>query len=475
MRIAAMLATASLLGGCTLGPRNVQADASLSPTGAGNAAITPIVPRSGPPQTFTPGAAVPAEWWRSFGCPALDGLVAKALTANNDIQTANAALRQAREQAAAASGATLPQLDASYQAQRVHASQTFSNPLQDPDQYTYSLHTAQVTVAYPLDLFGAGRNKVASARAAAEVARDKLTAARTTIVANLVLAVIQQAALRAQIDSANEAIRANSSVLDLLRRRQALGAIGASDVAAQQTALAASEGVLPPLVRALAHQQALIGGLIGQAAGRALPALPTLADLQVPADLPVALPADLVRHRPDVLAAEAQMKGAAADIGAAMAARLPAIQLTAAAGGAATTFGQMLADGNPFWTLVGGVTQPLFHGGQLLHQQHTAEAELEGAKSQYRAAVIQAFVDVSDALTGLQQDAVALDAAARADAAAAQSLTYATRQLQLGDIGTLNLLNAGAARAQAAAQLVQARAARLSDSVALFQSLGGGW
>ena len=332
-----------------------------------------------------------------------------------------------------------------------------------------------LTVAYPLDLFGGGRSKLASARAITEVQQARLAAARTTVVANLVLAVIQQAMLREQIASAESSIRANRNILDMLVQRQRLGALGLTDVAAQQTALAAAEGALPPLSRALAHQEALIAALIGQSPGNPLQPLPALAELALPAQLPAALPSDLVAHRPDVQAAAAQMRGAAADVGTAIAARLPAVQLTAAVGGVATRFGEMFADGNPFWTLIGGIAQPLFHGGTLRHQQRAAEAELDGAKAQYRGAVIQAFVDVSDALTGLRSDADALDAAVRGDVAATQNLGFVTRQLQLGQAGTLGVLNAAAASAQARVQLVQARAARLSDSVALFQSLGGAW
>jgi len=464
-----------LAGGCTLGPRDPHAALSLPPTPAGNASLAPIAPASGPAQALNVGEAVPADWWRRFGSARLDALVDRALAANNDIATADATLRQAREQAKATAGGTLPQIDAGYQVERARASATISPPLANPDVTLYTLHTAQLSVSYPLDLFGAGRSKVASARAAAQVQRQRLAAARTTVVANLVLAVVEQASLAAQVDAANESVRADRGILAMMRRRQQLGAIGAADVAAQETALAAAEGALPPLARAMAHQQALIAALIGIAPGNALPPLPALGDLHVPADLPVAVPSELVRHRPDILAAEAQMKGAGADVGAAIAARLPSIQLSATAGGAATRFAEMFADGNPFWSLIGGVTQPLFHGGALRHQQKAAEAALDGARAQYRAAVIQAFVDVSDALTGLHGDADALDAAARADASAARGLGFVTRQLQLGDVGTLALLNASAARAQAASQLVQARAARLADSVALFQALGGGW
>jgi outer membrane protein TolC len=134
----------------------------------------------------------------------------------------------------------------------------------------------------------------------------------------------------------------------------------------------------------------------------------------------------------------------------------------------------MFAGGNLFWTLIGNAAQPIFHGGQLLNQQRAAKAAFDQSKAQYRASVLQAFVDVSDALAGLSGDGRALDAASRADDAASRQLTFTRRQLELGGVGTLDLLNAQSARAQAAAALVVARSSRFADTVALYQALGGG-
>jgi NodT family efflux transporter outer membrane factor (OMF) lipoprotein len=432
-----------------------------------------IAPASGSPQQLIAGGLVPSGWWHQFGSPALDALVERALIANNDLANAEASLRQARELTAVVTGVSLPQLDLSLQAQHTKVSRTLSNPLIDPTQYLYSLNTAQLSISYPLDLFGAGRNKIASARAAAEVARFRLAAARLTVISNLVSAVVQQGSLRAQIDAANESIRSNREVLTMMQRRQSIGEIGAADVASQQTALATAEGALPPLLRQLVHQRGLISILVGVAPGSPLPVLPPLDALALPESLPVSMPAAIVSNRPDVRAAGAQMRAAGADVGTAIAARFPNIQLSASLGGEATDFAHMFADGNPFWTVLGGLTQPIFHGGQLLHQQRAAEAGLEAAKAQYRGAVLQAFADVSDALAGLHGDADALDAATRASNAARRNLVFTRRQLALGTVGTLTLLNATASDAQAQNQLVQARAARLTDVVSLFQALGG--
>jgi len=463
-----LLSAGLALAGCTAGKRQPETLLSLPPARVSET----IAPASGPAQRLTVGAATPAEWWKGFGSAKLDALVAEALFHNNDLATAEANLRQAQEQAKAVGSGQGPQVDANYQAQRAQISRALATPLLDANNYLYTLHTAQLTIAYPIDVFGGGRSKIRSARAAAEAAGDRLAAARTTMVANLVQAVIQHAALDEEIAATRSAIDSDRALVGLLRRRQALGDVGEADVAAQETALAAVEATLPPLERQRRHQEGLIAQLRGQAAGGSAPDLPDLAELRLPVDLPVALPSEVVANRPDVRAAEAQVRGAAADLRSAVTARLPAFQLTGNAGGTALHFLDMFAGGNPFFAIVGSVTQPVFHSGQLRHQQHAAEAALGAAQSQYRAAAIQAFLDVDDALSGLRSDAAALDAATRADAAAARTLAMTRRQVELGALGTLQLLNASSASSQAAVLRVQAQAARFSDTVALFQACG---
>ncbi|WCT72822.1 efflux transporter outer membrane subunit [Sphingomonas naphthae] len=475
VRIAAC--TLLLLSGAAqaLGPVKPDTHASLAPAGSPGFVARTIAPDAGPAQRI---AAMPpvagGAWWTAFANADLDALVDRALAANEDIKVAEAALVQAREQGRAASGQALPQIDAGYQAQRARTSAAIAPPLADPANMLYTLHTAQLGVTYPLDLFGGTRSRIASARAAADVQGHRTDAARRMVVANLVLAVIQHGMLSAEIRASGDSIDANQRLLDMLRRRQQLGDVGATDVAAQEASLAAARMALPTLQHARDHQTALIATLLGVAPGNPLPPLPALDALTLPADLPLTLPAEIVQSRPDVAAAEAQMRGAAADVGTAIAARLPSIQLSAQVGGSATKFGDMFVGGNPFWSLIGGLTQPLFHGGALLHQKHAADAALKGAEAQYRGAVLQAFADVSDALSGLDADAAALDAATLGDAAAGRNLAYVTRQLQLGDVGTLTLLNATSVRANAALQLIQTRAARMSDTVAFFQATGAG-
>ncbi|MDR1990246.1 MAG: efflux transporter outer membrane subunit [Acidobacteriaceae bacterium] len=460
------------LTGCAVGQRDLNAHAQMPATPGMGAAVTPTTAADGQQQTFESGAVTPTAWWTTFACPALDTLVTSALAANEDIKIADATLRQSHQLALAAGGALRPQVDASYQPQGARAPESLSPPLADNNQFLYALHTTQVSVSYPVDLFGALKSRARSALAAAEADEFRLLAARQSVAANVANTAITRASLDAQIIAAKDAMTAAQEMLTLMRQRERLGAAGASDVVAQEAALAVIEAGVPDLIRAEAHQRVVLAVLLGLPPGETLPPLPDMSCLHLPSQLPVSLPADIVRNRPDVRAGEATVKGAAADVGAAVAARFPAIDLTAGVGGASQGFGSMFTDGNLFWSLVGSVTAPIFHAGTLAYEQHAAEAALDAAKAQYRSVVLQAFVDVSDALTALHTDADALAAATRGDKAAEQSLTFAERQLALGAIGTFDLLNAQTLRHQVRLQLLQAQTARLSDTVALYQANG---
>jgi NodT family efflux transporter outer membrane factor (OMF) lipoprotein len=463
----ALILALLLASACTPGPKP---DLSVAkpPERAGET----IAPASGGAQTLIAGSLVERGWWKRFGSAELNALVDRALAANNDLAAAQASLKQARALARAVKGDLGPQLDAGFTADRSRVSNRISSPLIDVTENDYTLSTATLSVSYPVDLFGLGRNQLRSARARTRAAAFQLDAARTTVVSNLVVAVIAQAALDAQYQAAQASITSNREILRLIEARQRLGELGQADVAQQATALANAEAVLPPLERARQHQRALIQTLIGTPAGSPLPALPGLDALTLPDRLPLSLPGEIVAHRPDVRAAQAAVEGAANDVGAAIAARLPQLTLNGSFGGATERIGSLFVPGNLFFSVVGGISQPIFHSGALKARQRAAEAALEGAQAQYRAAALQAYLDVDDALAGLRTDATALDAAVRARTAAAQSLDFTRRQARLGQVGTLQLLSASAADAQAAQALVQARAARLSDTVALFQATG---
>jgi NodT family efflux transporter outer membrane factor (OMF) lipoprotein len=198
--------------------------------------------------------------------------------------------------------------------------------------------------------------------------------------------------------------------------------------------------------------------------------------LQLPGEIPLTLPSTLVDHRPDILAAEAQLHSASANIGVAVANRLPNITLGVNSyGSAAYALGDLFKSATTFWNLAGSVTQPIFDGGTLKAKQDSAQAAYEQARAQYRAVVISAFQNVADSLQTIQSDAVTLQATKNAEMASRKTLDIGQKQLMLGDISPIALLTIEQNYQQAKLAYVQAQAARYVDTVALFQSLGGGW
>jgi NodT family efflux transporter outer membrane factor (OMF) lipoprotein len=232
---------------------------------------------------------------------------------------------------------------------------------------------------------------------------------------------------------------------------------------------------LPPLQKQLAQQRDALVALAGGLPSEDVAARFQLAELKLPVDLPVSLPSKLVEQRPDVRAAEETLHSASAQIGVAVAARLPQITLTANVGNSAAALSSMFTPGTNFWTLAGGVTAPIFEGGTLLHKQRAAEAGFDQAAAQYKSTVITAFQNVADVLHAVQSDADALVAADASEQAAGRSLAIVRKQLELGQVAYLALLNAEQTYQQAKLALVQAQAARLADTAGLFQALGGGW
>ncbi len=460
---------ASLLAGCAVGP-DFHPPAPALPAGYTAEPLTGI-DRS---QRLVPSARLAADWWSLYRSPALDRLVERVLAANPDLQAAEAALRAAREATRAQQGAYLPTVGASISPSRQKVATPLSSPLQS-GAGLFNLHTAQLTVGLVPDVFGANRRAVEGLAAQAEAQRWQAEGARLTLATNAVAAAVQSASLQAQIDATRRLVDAGEQQLALTRRQLELGAVPEAAVLAQQAALEQLRTTLPPLRRQLAQTRDQLAALAGGFPADAGPETFQLDGFTLPAELPLALPAQLVEQRPDVRSAQAQWQAANAQIGVATAAMLPQITLSADTGSVATRYADLFRAGTGFWTLGANLAQPLFEGGALLHRRRAAVASAEQAAAQYRSTVLSAFQNVADALEAIRNDADALAAAGRAEQASADSLAVTRRQQELGDISYLALLAAEQSYQQAVIALVQARAARLADTAALFQALGGGW
>lgn len=472
---AATLTTTLLVTACAVGPDYHRP--ALSPSAGYGVAVTPpgssAQSAMAEPQLVS-GADIPAQWWAVFHSADLDALVAQALKNNSTITAADAALRAANEQVKAQRGAYYPSVTASIQPSRSSFARTLASPTQSGESL-YNLTTTQVSVAYTPDLFGANARAVESLVAQEDQQRFQLEAARLTLASNVVLAAIQDALLRTQIEETRAIISAQQQTLTSFERQNQLGQVSNADLAAQEALLAQTEATLPPLEKQFQVNRDLLAALVGHTPGETPEVRFDFQALALPDQLPLSLPAQLVEHRPDVRIAEAQLHAASAEVGVATAARWPNLEIDANAGSAALGLTPSFNSLANFWSVAATLTQPIFEGGMLLHRERAAQAIFDQAAAQYQGAVVGAFQNTADVLHALRTDAEALHAMATSEAAARKSLIIARRQLDLGDMSRLTELVAEQTESQARLVLLQAQANRYSDVVALFQALGGGW
>jgi NodT family efflux transporter outer membrane factor (OMF) lipoprotein len=465
--------------GCTVGPNfkppAAPANAGFTPAGSTAQTVTASTPiPGGEAQRFVDGLDIPGQWWTLFQSPELNALIDRALKQNPTLESAQAALREANENVAAERGALLPSLSGTYEAQRNRGSLAeFGLP--GSGGYYYTLNSANVSVSYTLDAFGGIRRQIEALQAQADYARFSLEASYLTLTSNVVAAAITESSLRAQIMAQEDIARAQQSSLDITQRRVTAGGASRTDVLQQQATLQATLAALPALRTQLAQQRDLLATYVG-----ALPAEYTdsefrLDTLKIPVELPVSLPSKFVEQRPDVRQYSALLHQATAEVGVATANMLPQLQITGSYGGDAARFADMFSPASLVWGLAGSVTQPLFKGGQLLHQRRAAVAAAQEAAANYKATVLTAFQNVADALLALQGDADALAAQTAAERSAAGSLDLVQAQYKAGGASYLQVLTAEQTYQSAALALVKARAQRFTDTAALFQALGGGW
>lgn len=474
---AALLVLGVLLSACAAGPdfKRPAAPSTQAYTPAPLPAATETAPvTGGEGQRFVTTRDIPAQWWTVFRNEGLNRLIAQALKDSPDLAAAQAALRQAADLRRAQSAVFWPYADAKFSATRENFSGASFGQPNSPNSI-FTLYNASVDVSYNLDLAGGERRALEASRAQFDYQRYLLEGAQLTLASNLVTTAIQQASLKAQIRATEEIVSAEEEQVKLVQRRFDLGAATLPDLLAQQAQLSQTRTNLPPLQKQLAQSRHLLAVLAGKFPSEA-ESLPhfELTDLKLPAELPVSLPSDLVRQRPDILASEELLHQASAQVGVATANLFPKLTLSANYGPLATSFSDLFTSG-PVWSLGAGILQPIFHGGELKARRDATKAALDQAEAQYRTTVLQAFQNVADVLRALEFDARELKAQADNEKSARDRLDLTRKQYELGAANYLLLLDAERQYLQARITLAQAEAARYADSAALFQALGGGW
>lgn len=332
-----------------------------------------------------------------------------------------------------------------------------------------------MSVSWSPDIWGGTRRQIEALQAQVDAQRYRLQAVHLLVASNVAAAAIQEASLREQIAATKDIIADAQRIATIAQHQQDLGQIGGNDVAAQRVLLAQSQAALPPLEKQLTIQRDQLKALAGKLPAERLAETFRLADLSLPNALPLSLPSKLAAQRADIRMAEENLHAASAAVGVATANMLPNVTLSADLGSVATSLGHVFGPGSEFWNLGAGLAQSVFDEGTLRHRKKAAEAAYDVAAAQYRSTVIAAFQNVADTLYAIAADAQTERAASMAERAAAHSLDLAHRQLELGQINRGALLLAQQAHQQTTIALVQARANRYVDTIALFAALGGGW
>ncbi len=468
-RILLAAASALALSACAaVGP---DFKAPAAPTGAGYA-MAGDAPAPGVRLSPDPRAAGP--WWQAFGSPALDGAIRQALADSPTLAEARAKLEKAEAQAAAVRGAQSAQVDlgGSGQRERINTASFGFSGFPSP---TINLFQVGGSVSYDLDLFGGRRRASEKAAAQAEQAARQADAAYLTLSGQVAVQAMKIASLRGEIAALSEIIADDQGVIDMVRKAEAAGGEARSAISGGTQQLAEDQALLPPLQRELdaaRHQMALLAGKS-----------PTewtapdfdLASFTAPAEVPVSLPSDLVRRRPDILAAQAEMHAATAAIGVAVANQYPDVRL-----GANFTQGAIRPE-NLFnyaasgWSLLAGVSAPVFHGGALKAERAAAEAEARAAMARYQQTVIRAFVQVSDVLANLGHDQEGITALQRAVDAAAANSKDAQTAYRLGGGPLVQVTQSHRALSRTRRALVRAQGQRMSDLVELYTATAADW
>jgi NodT family efflux transporter outer membrane factor (OMF) lipoprotein len=477
------IACAAGLAGCLALPSCVGPDFEL-PKAPEIASFTPdrLPARNtadGKTQRLEPGSRLPADWWALFHSRALNALVERALRDNPNVDSARAALRVAQANVYAEVGQLFPLASGSYSATGGKVSGEVSGPLSSnsPTNVYYTLHTAQLSVSYVPDVWGGTRRQIESLDAAKENQRFMNEAVFLTLTSSVALGAIQEASLRGQTGVTERLIKISKDILEKIKLQKDLGQLTGLDVAGQEALVAQTEATLPPLRKALDQNRDSLTVLSGHLPGEGLPERFEFAALKLPRYLPVSLPSDLIAQRPDVRAAEENMHAACALVGVAIANRLPQFSLNGDLGRSGTQFANLFSNSPAFlfYTGVANASQTIFDGFTLQQRQRAAEAGFDQVAAQYRLAVLTAFQNVADSLYAIRHDTAALQKAILAEEAAKKSLDLTRVQLTEGQVAFPQLLAAQTTYLQASLTVIQAQANRYSDTVALFQALGGGW
>jgi NodT family efflux transporter outer membrane factor (OMF) lipoprotein len=468
-----------LAAGCTVGPDYKKPD-------------MPMPASYGAPSQLAAPLSMPVAqsvdlsvWWQQFHDGELESLVARALSQNLDLLTAQSRVREAREQEIIAGAKGLPQVNAIGNAVRFHSN---SNPLQglgggqqqggggSSSGSDLKIYSAGFDATWEIDIFGQVRRSVEAAEAGSEAARWQMRDGEVTLTAEIAADYVSLCADQARLAILAQEEKGQRDTLALVAARAKAGFVTELDVNQQRQLLASTQAQQPSLLADEMAMRHAIAVLLGQQPGALDAELAAAAPVPpVPPRLPVGLPSELLRARPDIRTAERQLAQANANIGVAVADLYPKFDLLGALTVTSSHFSSLLSSGSLGEIGAGSITWPIFHGGQIHANIRAKEEEEKQAYYAYQKAVLGAVENVEDALVRYeaeQQRFVALDEGAKS---ARQSTALALQQYRAGLVIYTSVLQAQSTQLTAEDNLAQSQAALTSDMVSLYKALGGGW
>jgi NodT family efflux transporter outer membrane factor (OMF) lipoprotein len=417
------------------------------------------------------GQAVTSEWWTLFQSAELNALVGQAIDGNRTLESARATLSRAQELASASSGVRYPQVGVSAGTGRQkYGEQFLGNFAAIPPFGYYSLGAA---VSYTFDFSGGVRRSVEQQNALAESARQELAAAHLTLTGAVVTQAMKIAAFREEISTVERILAQDRENLQLVQTAYDAGSVARAEVVSAESQLANDRTYLPPLRQELNAARHALAVLLGRPPGSYSPPDFALSQFVLPRDLPVSLPSELARRRPDILAAEAQLHAATATVGVATANLYPHVTLTGTVGPQSTELSDLFESSKVAWSAIAALTAPIFDGGTLRAERRAAIDAMHSRAATYQQVVLEAFGQVADRLDALDHDAEQRAAQTRALEAAEANLTFARAGFAAGNSGVLAVLDAERQSQQARVGYARAESRQYEDTVLLFLALGG--
>jgi len=469
-----------LAAGCTVGPDYTKPNVAVP------AQYSAPVQTPAPLSQSVAEAVDLSQWWMQFHDAELESLIDRALKQNPDLLTAQSRIREAREQEVIAGAAGLPQVNATGSAVRVHSDSNLQQKLGSggaatggstpSDGTDLKLYSAGFDATWEIDIFGGVRRSVEAAQAGTEAARWQLRDTQVTLTAEIAADYVNLRADQSRLAILADQEKSQRATLDLTTAKARTGFVTELDVNQQRQLLASTVAQRPPLVADVLAMRHAIASLLGQQPGTLDAELGASQPVPpIPPRLPVGLPSDLLRARPDIRMAERKLAQATAEIGVAVADLYPKFDLLAAASFSSNHISNLLSGENFGQVGLGSIMWPIFHGGQIHANIRTKEEEEKQAYFSYQKSVLAGLQNAEDALVRYQTEQQRFLALEEAVRTARQSTELALQQYRIGLVAYVSVLQAQSTQLTAEDNLAQSRAGLTTDLVSLYKALGGGW